>query len=131
MSTSPPLNHVAVTVRDLFVSTPWYTTLLGAEPMDDGNSGDGFHHAVWVLPNGTLFGLHAHTRPPAAADFSEFNVGLDHIAFGSESREELEKWAGRLSELGIEHGGIVDRPHGSGLSFRDPDGIPLEFFATV
>ncbi len=35
----------------------------------------------------------------------------------------------RLDELGIEHGGIVDAHYGSGLSFRDPDGIALEFFA--
>jgi glyoxylase I family protein len=41
----------------------------------------------------------------------------------------LEKWVTRLGELGIEHGGIVDAPHGSGPSFRDPDGIALEFFA--
>jgi len=27
------------------------------------------------------------------------------------------------------HGGIVDAPYGSGLSFRDPDNIALEFFA--
>jgi catechol-2,3-dioxygenase len=131
MSTFPPLNHVAVTVRDLSVSTQWYTTLLGAEPLADGDSGDGFHHAVWALPNGTLFGLHVHTQRATDKDFSEFNVGLDHIAFGCESREELEKWAARLTELGILHGGIVDRPYGSGLSFRDPDGIPLEFFAAA
>ena len=35
----------------------------------------------------------------------------------------------RLAELGIEHGGIKDAPYGSGLSFRDPDGTALEFFA--
>ena len=29
----------------------------------------------------------------------------------------------------LEHGGIVDAPYGSGLSFRDPDNIALEFFA--
>ena len=38
-------------------------------------------------------------------------------------------WVTRLDELGIEHGGIVDAHYGSGLSFRDPDGIALEFFA--
>jgi hypothetical protein len=27
------------------------------------------------------------------------------------------------------HGGIVDAPYGSGLSFRDPDNIALELFA--
>ena len=35
----------------------------------------------------------------------------------------------RLNELHIQHGGIVDANYGSGLSFRDPDGIALEFFA--
>jgi hypothetical protein len=29
----------------------------------------------------------------------------------------------------VRHGGIVDAHHGSGLPFRDPDGIALEFFA--
>ncbi len=31
--------------------------------------------------------------------------------------------------LGIDHGGIKDASYGSGVSFRDPDGIALEFFA--
>ena len=48
---------------------------------------------------------------------------------GCANRAALEKWATRLNELGIEHGGVVDAPYGSGLSFRDPDGIALEFFA--
>ena len=44
-------------------------------------------------------------------------------------RTELEKWAARLDELGIERGRIKDAAYGSGVSFRDPDGIALEFFA--
>ena len=32
----------------------------------------------------------------------------------------------KLDELGITHGGIKDASYGSGVSFRDPDGIPLE-----
>ena len=41
----------------------------------------------------------------------------------------LVGWERRLDDLGISHGGIVDAHYGSGLSFRDPDGIALEFFA--
>ncbi|BBY37657.1 hypothetical protein MMAN_17910 [Mycobacterium mantenii] len=41
----------------------------------------------------------------------------------------MTSWVSRLEELKIKHGGIVDAPYGSGLSFRDPDGIALEFFA--
>ncbi|MGZ6908499.1 MAG: VOC family protein, partial [Acidimicrobiia bacterium] len=40
-----------------------------------------------------------------------------------------QAWEGRLNDLGIVHGGVVDAPYGSGLSFRDPDNIALEFFA--
>jgi glyoxylase I family protein len=58
----------------------------------------------------------------------EFRIGLDHIAFGCASREELQSWPTRLDALGIEHGEILDRPYGAGLAFRDPDNIQLEFF---
>ena len=33
-----------------------------------------------------------------------------------------------LDELGVTHGGIIDARYGSGLAFRDPVGIALEFF---
>ena len=56
-------------------------------------------------------------------------TGLDHVAFACADRADLETWAGRLDELGIAHGGVVDAHYGSGLSFRDPDDIALEFFA--
>ena len=56
-------------------------------------------------------------------------MGLDHVAFGCADRAELERHAARLDELGIAHGGIKDAHYGSGVSFRDPDGIALEFFA--
>jgi hypothetical protein len=41
----------------------------------------------------------------------------------------VSTWKRRLDDLGVAHGGIVDAHYGSGLSFRDPDGIALEFFA--
>jgi catechol-2,3-dioxygenase len=61
--------------------------------------------------------------------FNERRIGLDHVAFACENRAELERWEKRLDELGVRHGGIVDAPYGSGLSFRDPDNNALEFFA--
>ena len=129
MATFPPLTHVALTVRDLDVSVPWYQTLFEAEPVLDEDTAHDFHHVVYLLGNGTLFGLHQHATPAPAERFSEFRVGLDHVAFGCADRAELEKWAARLDELGIEHGPIEDAPYGSDVSFRDPDGIALEFFA--
>jgi catechol 2,3-dioxygenase-like lactoylglutathione lyase family enzyme len=123
------LNHVAVTVRDLETSRAWYTRLFGADPvLDEDETTGGYHHAVYLLDGGQLFGLHTHSSTPSDA-FNERRLGLDHVGFGCSSRDELEQWAQKLDGLGITHGGIVDAHYGSGLSFRDPDGIALEFFA--
>jgi glyoxylase I family protein len=125
----PPLTHVALTVRDLSVSVPWYEELFDADPVIDEDTTPDMHHTVYLLGNGTLIGLHQHKTPAPPEAFSEYRVGLDHVAFGCASRGELEKWARKLDELGVDHGDIKDAPYGSGLSFRDPDGIALEFFA--
>lgn len=125
----PALAHVAVTVSDLAVSVAWYTRLFGAPPvLDEDEESGGFHHSVFALDGGTLFGLHAHAGATPEHPFDERQVGLDHIAFGC-TAHELPTWRDRLDSLGIAHGGIKTAPYGSGISFRDPDNIALEFFA--
>jgi glyoxylase I family protein len=127
MSDFPAIGHVAVTVSDLNTSRPWYEQLFGAKPVLDEDTGP-WHHVVWVL-SGTLFGIHQHPSPSSSDAFDEFRPGLDHVAFNCANRAELESWEKRLNELGIKNGGVVDAHYGSGLSFRDPDNIALEFFA--
>lgn len=128
MTDFPSIGHVAVTVTDLAVSRPWYARLIGADPVLDESTDGGFHHAVFAIGD-TLIGLHEHPGTDADAAFTELRSGLDHIGFGCADRAALAVWRSRLDELGIAHGGIVDAHYGSGLSFRDPDGIALEFFA--
>lgn len=126
MPTFPTITHVALTVSDLARSVPWYSTLFDAEPVLDEDTGP-FRHVVWALGS-TLVGLHEFPDP-RVGEFDERRVGLDHLAFACADRSELEAWQARLDELGIAHGGVVDAGYGSGLSFRDPDGIALELFA--
>ncbi|OPX14231.1 VOC family protein [Gordonia sp. i37] len=125
----PALTHVAITVADLEISRSWYSRLFGAEPVleEDEESG-AFHHAVYALDGGTLFGLHTHTDSTPSEVFSEKRTGLDHVGFAV-GQDDLERWRTRLDELGIAHGGIKHAAYGSGISFRDPDNIALEFFA--
>ena len=128
MADFPSVNHLALTVTDLEVSVDWYQRLFDVEPAMDEEA-NGYRHVVFPLAGGQLFGL--HTLPLTQPDdvFQELRAGLDHVAFGCASRDELEGWATRLDELGIGHGEIVDAHFGSGLAFRDPDNIALEFFA--
>ncbi len=128
MSEFPPIGHVALTVRDLAVSRPWYERLVGAAPVLDERTDNGFHHTVFAV-SGTLVGLHEHPATDPEDEFTEFRLGLDHIGFACADRAALEDWENRLDDLHITHGGVVDAHYGSGLSFRDPDGITLEFFA--
>ena len=129
MSEFPAVAHVAVTVTDLERSTRWYNSLFDAAPvLDEDEETGGFHHTVYALGGGQLFGLHKHPKG-TGSKFSELQTGLDHVSFGCRDRNELQNWAARLDQLGITHGGIVDAHYGSGVSFRDPDGIALEFFA--
>ena len=128
MAGFPGFAHVAVTVSDLSRSTAWYERLFDAKPVLDEDA-DVFHHTVWLLEGGVLFGIHTHPKPESAEPFSELRPGLDHVGFAVADRAGLEEWEKKLDSLGIAHGGIKDASYGSGLSFRDPDNIALEFFA--
>ncbi len=124
----PALGHVALTVSDLSVSVPWYQRLLGSEPILDEDTGP-FRHVAFALPGGTLLGLHQFPTGTGGQRFDERRPGLDHLSFACANRAELEEWQKRLEDLGIMTGGIVDASYGSGLSYRDPDNIALEFFS--
>lgn len=127
MADFPSIAHVALTVNDLEVSVPWYRRLFDADPVMDQDTGP-FRHVVFVAGN-TIVSLHQFAGTPSGERFSEFRPGLDHVGFGCATRAELEQWQQRLDELQFAHGGIVDADYGSGLSYRDPDNIALEFFA--
>ncbi len=127
MTDFPAIGHVALTVKDLAVSRSWYHRLIGADPVLDEPTDGGFHHTVFMV-GGTLLGLHEHPSTDVDDTFTELRPGLDHVAFGCVDRAALASWQTHLDDLGIPHGGIIDAHYGTGLSFRDPDGIALEFF---
>ena len=82
MPAFPGIAHIAITVTDLDRSTAWYTRLLGSEPvLDEDETTGNFHHTVYALDGGQLFGLHTHPASPTAT-FDEHQPGLDHVSFG-------------------------------------------------
>jgi glyoxylase I family protein len=120
------ITHVALTVRDPEVSVPWYRALIGSDPVMDEDTGP-FRHIVWALGD-TLFALHVFPEGIEDLAYSPRRPGMDHISFAAADRQELGAWVQRLDELGVTHGGIIDAHYGSALSFKDPDGLPLEVF---
>lgn len=121
------IHHVAVTVSDLAASAAFYERVLGFPPaavIDDEH----LHRRLFTLPDGVNLGLTQHDRPTGER-FSPFRPGLDHLGLAVADRAELEAWAAHLDALGIPHGGLVDADYGTALSFTDPDGTALEFFA--
>ena len=130
------VHHIAVTVRDVDASAEWYERLFGAfrVPVTFAHHDreDTGYAVLMIEPgSGLAIGLHHHTANDGES-FDERRVGLDHVGFGVTARADLERWASRLDELGIEHTGvrdITDPVPFSTLVFRDPDNIQLELYA--
>jgi catechol-2,3-dioxygenase len=90
----------------------------------------GGHTVVINRPDTFLFlGLDHHPQADHAR-FDERRTGLDHVSLAVDSRSDLDAWARRLDELGVEHGPIhdQDQPVHAAMVVRDPDGIPVELF---
>ncbi len=123
--------EVNLTVRDPVASASWYSRLLGMEEHYDHTSNDGALRYVALFEPSSQLVLclvgHAGNRGDR---FSELQTGLDHLEFLVTRREDLDEWADRLDELGIEHSGVkeLDYTPNAMVAFRDPDDIQLEFF---
>ena len=125
----PAIAHVALTVSDLDRSRTWYQRLFGSDPVLDQDTGP-FHQVAWSV-SGALVAIIWFPDLHSSEPFDERRPGLDHLSFACSSRSELEAWERRLNELDVPNGGVVDASYGSVLSFRDPDNIALEFFASL
>jgi catechol 2,3-dioxygenase-like lactoylglutathione lyase family enzyme len=129
------VSHVELTVRDADRSAAWYEHVLGMRRFGEfpeyrtpGVSAR--VDQVMHLPTRLTIGLIQH-ESGEDGEFSEFRIGLDHLALAVESRDELESWVEHLDACGVRHSGISDMPYGSVVVFRDPDNIQLELFAVA
>ena len=120
-------HHVALTIRDLDVSAPWYERLFDLDPVID-EPGDQRRAKVYRL-RGTsaMLGLVEHADNDGTT-FRPDRTGLDHAAFAVASHDDMAAWVTRLDEAGVEHSGAISIPSGAILNFNDPDGVQLSIF---
>jgi catechol-2,3-dioxygenase len=126
------VSHIDLTVSDAERSAAWYVESLGLERILDPDSADltfpGRVINLIAASGRVIISVVEHDRAEPGA-FSEFRVGLDHLALAVETRSDLEEWVEHFHRIGVAHSEIADMPYGSVLVFRDPDGIQLELFA--
>lgn len=134
------IHHLRLTVTDVDRSREFYTSLLGFEvaaespPVNDPTA-EAVYQVLWggvVMVRGNLLmGL----RPvaPEGDRFDEDRVGLDHLSFSVDSRDELEQAAEIFDRRGVPHGEIKTLSSFGihVLPFRDPDNIQMELTAPI
>jgi len=132
MSQVDNIHHLNLTVRDLEASMAWYGELFGMQRSFERESAEYGWLKAGLLHPETGFRLNFTQHRPGSTDrFSEVNLGMDHVAFHvTGGKTALETWINRLDERGIEHSEIKRGDVGDVITFRDPDNIQLELYAT-
>jgi catechol 2,3-dioxygenase-like lactoylglutathione lyase family enzyme len=135
------LHHVAIRVQDQDRSRRFYEDVLQLQfmelPVGEGVTG------IWRgnPKEGTMLATRAGDTfvilsPPlegTSADdrFSEYRIGVDHLALGVDDRATLEGLVERLATAGVDTAGIeMDPVLGKEyVCFRDPDNVQWEFYS--
>jgi len=128
------IHHFSPTVSDVERSADWYSRVFGLqrlerEPRHHHDEGGGYAVLLVDPATGLLIGLHHHSGFHGGS-FDERRAGLDHIAWGVASRDDLNAWAQWLTALNVEHSGVINMTTAnySCIVLRDPDNIQLEIF---
>lgn len=121
------VSHVSLSVRDRDRSRDWYSSVLGFQVVEE-NREEAFDEWILLHPdNGMVLCLQQH-RTNRGEPFDPTRTGGDHLGLKADSRAALDAWSAWFAESGVVHSSVADRPYGSVLCFRDPDGIQLELF---
>jgi glyoxylase I family protein len=123
---TPGLNHVILTVSNLEQSRAFYGDLLGFEikdiPPEYGNL------CYFMVGNVSIW-LITHEQTPPHDRFSEFRLGLDHLAFSAPDAQALHDLVATLRAAGADTTDVKTfHDRWLYVVFRDPDNIQLEYW---
>ena len=132
--TANSIAHVRLTVSDIERSRQFYESVFGWPVLLEvpENADAATRSQLAFLFGGVIYdmgGALIALRPVATDRFHEDRCGLDHIAFRTVSKAELDSAVMHLDGLGIDHEPVKDIGPAYILEFRDPDNIALELTA--
>ena len=119
------LHHIAIRVTDMDLSMRFYRDVLG---FDVQSPADGL--AFFAAGDSLVVLKPPLEGTPEGDRFSEYRIGVDHLAFSVRDRSELEqvveavRGAGGQTE-GIELDPLLNKEY---VCFRDPDNVQWEFY---
>ena len=115
------IDHVVLVVRNLQRTAQFYGAFLGSPVHEDGES------VVYFIGETRLFFVLPH------GEFTMVNKdlgGLNHLAFGVRTAEELRAFEKVLNEADIRNSGVRVDKYGNKefIWLDDPDGYRIEFY---
>jgi glyoxylase I family protein len=120
------LSHVQLLVSDVGASAKWYSAVLGLVPFaDDPDIG----YVALKHRGGRFVVVLTRAASPSQRLPGPASDGLDHLALAVPDGAALEDWAAHLTDVGIDHAGVVLEGGHPSLQLRDPDGIAIELVA--
>jgi glyoxalase family protein len=122
------IHHITIVTADAARNLDFYTRVLGQRFVKKTVNFDdpGSYHLYYGDERG---------RPGTAITFFEWPGaprgrwglgGTHHVALAVENRDAQLKWKRRLTDLGIQVTGPLDRHYFTSIYFQDPDGTILE-----
>lgn len=122
------VHHVAVICSDYRRSLAFYTDVLGLEVLSEHYRAERDSYKTDLALNGTyLIELFSFPDPPKRVSGPEA-AGLRHLAFAV---DDVDAAVAELDLKGVPHEEVrVDPFTGRRFAFfKDPDGLPIEFYA--
>ncbi len=118
------IDHVVIWVKDVERTVAFYSTFLGPPIQEDKEV------VAWKIGDTKVFFGLPYRESPGPAPFDKENIGLNHLAFGVRTLDELKQWEAVLNKANIKHSGIKICLYSKKefIWFDDPDGIRLEFY---
>lgn len=116
------VDHLVFRVKDLAATEHFYSVLLGQSPERSEGS------LMYTAGETRLFFTLCNRSEPEPYD--KENVGLNHLAFGVRTLEELQAIEAQLNRSGISHSGIELDRYGQKefIWLDDPNGMRIEFY---
>jgi catechol 2,3-dioxygenase-like lactoylglutathione lyase family enzyme len=117
------IDHVVLTTNNVKRAEKFYSSFLGKPLSKDKYS------VCYKIGDTKLF-VALPYHPLKADKFNANRIGLEHLAFGVRTLDELKVFDRKLASAGIKHSKIKIDKYGKlpYIWFDDPDGIRLEFY---